>query len=125
MKKYSNSFERDYSFYLRHVGRFEFAGGAEIPEVPHDEKGVSAKAAFHAFDSNGKLLPCSEPDLFRSLMVTKKGINFHLKMWGEGYGDGLMGVHEYMEDFVGPPDWVEKAFRNQIAIHYFEKRKND
>jgi len=120
--KYSKNFERDYEFYLRHIGRFRFAGGAQIPEPEFKEDGVSAKRAFHILDSQGKLVPTREPERLVDLIVTKKGINFHLKMWAEGYDDCLQGVWEYMGEFQDPPEWVEKAFRNQIAIHYERRR---
>jgi hypothetical protein len=122
MAKYSKNFERDYAFYLAHLGRFGFTGGALIPEVPYAEDGVDAKRAFFLYDSNGKLVPCKEPDLFKSLMITKKGINFHLKLWAEGYSDMLMGVHEYIEDFTDPPDWVEESFR-KLLYKEFTKSK--
>ena len=113
MAKYSKNFNRDYEFYLRHIGRFDFAGGAEIPRVTFDENGVDAKRAFFLFDSNGTLAPCNEPELFYKLMVTKKGINFHFKMWAEGFWDLMEPIEFYLDEFDNPPEWVEKALREQ------------
>ncbi len=123
MAKYSKNFDRDYEFYMRHLGRFQFAGGAEIPEVPFDENGVDAKRAFHKFDSNGKLVPCNEPELFKNLLTTKKGINFHFKMWAEGFNDFREPIDYYLDEFDDPPKWVRSAFIEQVAKQHVLRHK--
>lgn len=111
--KYGKGFNRDYGFYERHIGKFTYVGeDLSTPEA--DLTGADAKKAFHALDSNGKWIPCSEPNKLIDLLKTKKAINFHLKMWGEGFDDMRMGVFEYMQEFIDPPAWVETSFREQI-----------
>ncbi len=111
--KYKPAFERDYLFYLQNRFRFKFAG-CSIPVIPYQADGVDAKKAFWAFDSQGKLLPCREPELFSELVACKKSVNLHLILWAEGYQDCLIPISELMETFIEPPDWVEESFRNQI-----------
>ena len=80
------------------------------------ENGVTAKKAFHSFDTMGKSLPTNEPELLESILKCKKSINLHIKMWIEGYDDMMEDVEYYMKLFNGePPSWVEDSFRKQLS----------
>jgi len=117
VKKYSKNFERDYTFYLSNVEKFGYENGYVGPVIPlpdYAPDGVSAKEAFLKFDGQGKTVPTNNPRLLRDLIAVKKSINFHIKMWCEGYADMKIEVEEYMESFDNPPEWVEKAFRQQL-----------
>ena len=87
-----------------------------LPE--QDDEGLTPKEFFHKMDSIGlkkmEGMKCTEPEIVREVLKFKKGLNFHIKMWVEGYDDMMMGIGEYLEMFTDPPDWVEKGFRNQL-----------
>lgn len=121
MAKYSDTFNRDFEFYERHIGKLTYIG-APLPDFVQDRNGADAKKAFLAYDAQGKIIPTCEVEKILGIIAFKKALNFHLKMWAEGYSDMFMGVHEYMEEFDNPPEWVEKSFRNQIAKFHFEDK---
>lgn len=120
--RYSKSFDRDWDFYTKNVGRFTFWGGDQIFKPISDPSGISAKEFFYKLDSNGldkiKDKPCSESELVYEVLKFKKGLNFHIKQWAEGYQDCLQGVHEYLSMLSDPPDWVEISFRKQLYREY-------
>jgi hypothetical protein len=112
--KYSKNFNRDYEFYLQNKDTFDFSG-VRVAVVEDQEKGVSAKQSFHSFDTNGKIVPTKEPDLLRSIIVCKKSINLHIKMWAQGYDEMIEPIDFYLNVFVGaPPPWVEQSLRKQL-----------
>lgn len=110
--KYSAAFERDYQFYIDNKEKFNFCG--EVINIIADKNGDDAKKAFWLIDSQGKKVACKEAILLKEIIVCKKSINLHIKMWSEGYGDCLMGVGCYIKEFINPPEWVERAFRKQL-----------
>ena len=113
--KYSKKFNRDYEFYLRNRSTFTFSGDNCVHVPVNMEHGVSCKESFWSWDSSGKLLPTKEPSLLQSVIVCKKSINLHLKMWVEGYDEMMESVGFYMNLFEGePPRWVEDSFRKQL-----------
>jgi len=122
--KYKDNFNEDYNFYLNNISKFNFCG--EVVETPkYSESGVDAKNWFFIFDSNGKkkayLTACKEPSLAKKIVVTKKSINMHLKMWAEGYNDCLMGVQDYISSFNDPkPEWVTRSLINLRTKKYFK-----
>ncbi len=108
--KYSQNFERDYNFYLQNAHKFSFAPFQ--PVVLASEHGHDAKYCFWKWDSTGKVLPCREPELLSELMICKKSIGFHLKMWAEGFDDFCEPINYYLAEFIDPPDWVVRALTN-------------
>jgi len=83
---------------------------------PDLEHGKSAKKCFCRYDTTGKMEPTNEPELLQSLIVCKKSINLHIKLWVESYDDMVEGVDFYMNLFQGtPPPWVEDSFRKQLS----------
>lgn len=117
MKRYSSTFERDYQFYLDNMAKFRIAG-CTILDIPYAEDGATAKEAFHKFDSQGKLIPCKEPTLFKQILTCKKAINMHFRMWAEGFEDCGIPVDELMAEFTNPPDWVSISLQNQIDKYF-------
>jgi len=113
-KKYSQRFEEDYHFYWRNVERFKFSG-KKPADVVSDPNGKDAKHCFHVMDSQGKRLPCSEPEKLKALLMCKASINWHIKQWVEGYLDGTFPPPEMRKYFdeIQAPDWVEKAVTGQ------------
>ena len=87
--------------------------------MEHDPNGPDAKRCFHKFDSTGKLVPCSEPELLSRLLLTKASVNFHIKQWAQGRNDGTFpGIEyrQYLQD-IGAPKWVDSAvFRQWMKI---------
>jgi len=117
-RKYSENFNRDYEFYLANIKKFDVIGVDVSGLKPHKGK-YSTKEAFLIWDSQGKIVPCEDPELFLELIKFKKGINFWIKQWAEGFKDMMMPIDYYLEDFKGEvPDWVYASFENQISkIH--------
>jgi hypothetical protein len=131
MVKYSKKFNRDYEFYLSNKVRFTFCG--DDPDRIDDlvivdmTSGVSAKESFKSYDSKGRTLPTYEPQLLKSIIICKKSINLHIKMWVEGYDDMMEGVDFYMDMFDGQvrqPPWVEDSFRKQLVRKRMKTKKN-
>jgi len=56
------------------------------------------------------MVPCKEPELLKEVITCKKSINLHIKMWVDGYEDMMMGIEEYMKEFIDPPIWVYNSF---------------
>lgn len=81
---------------------------------PFDSEGYDTKVCFFKYDCSGVLLPCNDIELFRKVMIFKKGLNFQIKQWVEGFEDCLISVDEYMLDLNEPPEWVKKSFINQL-----------
>lgn len=113
-KGYSKNFERDFEFYQNNLDLFDFSG-SPAPGVVYDPEGPSAKRCFHIFDSEGKLKPCSEPELLSRLLLAKASVNWHIKAWAEGRADGTFpGIEFYpFLESIGAPDWVTKAVNRQ------------
>lgn len=112
LMKYSPQFERDYQFYLQNAKKFNFAPYQPIIEA--SKSGKDAKYCFWKLDSTGKLLPCNEPGLFSSLLICKKSVGFHLKIWAEGFEDMGEKIEYYVAEFQNPPDWVKISFSKLI-----------
>lgn len=119
--RFSRRFERDYGFYLRVMNIFNFDGNNHYLDkkgnnlIVHDIDGISAKEAFYLYDSDGKILPTSEPELLKNLFRTKASINLHIEMWAEGRADGTFpGIEfeEYAKEMKFP-GWVIKAVEKQ------------
>lgn len=118
MKKYSNSFNRDWLFLIANMRKFIFSG-VDIIKFPHSLHGVDAKRAFQAYDSEGIISRTKHPKVVGMAINCKKSINFHLKLWAEGYNDCLIGRDEYLKEFLGAvPEWVNDSFVNQRFKHY-------
>lgn len=124
-KKYSTAFERDYKFYISNFDVFSFWGGDDIFKPVYSPTGLSAKDFFYKLDSLGlekvKSLTCKAPWRVSKVLKFKKGLNFHIKQWSEGYEDCMQSVHEYMAEFKNPPAWVEASFRKQLWKVYKNK----
>ena len=121
--KYSKKFNRDYQFYLDNKDLFFFSGVKVTVETDLDT-GVSGKESFHSFDTQGKVKPTREPELLRSIIVCKKSISLHIKMWVEGFDEMMEGVDYYMNQFMGdPPPWIEDSFRKQLRRRCMKQRR--
>lgn len=99
VKNYSQNFERDYSFYLNNIQHFTFCG-TMIPKFKaiSEATGKTAKDVFYSIDSNGKNIPCREPELLDNLLLCKASVNFHIKQWAEGRVDGTLPYYELNGD---------------------------
>lgn len=104
---------RDFKFYLEHKDAFTFCG-TDLAVIPQCETGKSAEYCFIQFDTTGKIPPCSQPELLRDVIRTKKAINFQIKQWVEGWVDMREPVDYYLAEFNRPPTWVRKAIINQL-----------
>lgn len=122
-RKYSKRFEEDWNFYLKNKDKFTFCG-QDVSSPEYDEKGLDPKECFFTLDSQGKLCPCNDPKTVREILICKKSINFHIKMWTEGYNDCFIGFNDYIAEFEDPPDWIEKSFRGQLIKKYRASWRN-
>lgn len=107
-------FKENWDFFLRNLDKMTFCGTGDILTPEFDKNGLSPEDCFYKYDSTGELDKCSDPELFRKVMIFKKSLNFHIKMWVEGYEDMLIGIDEYLEILDDPPEWVRESFRNQL-----------
>ena len=107
------NFQRDYQFYLENRHAFNFCG-CVLPEIHYDPLGLSAMETFYIFDTHGEIRGCCEPDLFLELLICKKSVNLHIKMWASGYEEAMIGFPELMATFKNPPSWVDSSLRKQI-----------
>lgn len=123
--RYSKNFERDFLFYKRNINNFTFFGNYP-PEVFFDHNGVDAKKAFYIHDSTGKSVKTSEPELLQSLLVCKKSVNFHIKMWAEGFAEWTLlepDLNDIISDYKCP-QWVTEAIKKQgLRIRYKKNHK--
>ena len=114
--KYSKNFERDYQFYLTNAQKFNFA--PDQPVIEESSDGKDAKYCFWKFDSTGEMLACNEPEILRALIICKKSVNFHLKMWASGFTDMEMNIDEYLAEFISSPAWVKVSFEKLLSIKH-------
>lgn len=118
--KFSPAFNRDWDFFMKNrplvpfVSKWSFAGERVTWEADETLEPLPAKEAFYTFDSAGKRHPCTELDILLSIITFKKSLNFHIKMWVEGYNWCGQGVDVYLAEFIDPPEWVGESFRNQL-----------
>lgn len=93
--KYSKNFERDYSWYLKYKDIFTFSGSPR-KKIEQGDK-YSAKEVFYLYDSQGKLNPCTEPELLQQILLCKESINFQVKQWSEDRAKGYLPWIEFDE----------------------------
>ena len=114
METYNQNFERDFNFYLKNKDTFTFDGKLQH-KVISSPQGVPAKEAFYQRDTNGKVIPTSEPELLLQLLKCKGSVNFNIKMWAESFADWTLfedEIDEYMQQY-NCPKWVKEAVINQ------------
>lgn len=121
--KYSDRFNEDYNFYMHNIEILDFCG-SHVDLVPQGNTDV--KKAFFLWDSQGKINNCENPELLRKLMITKKSVNLHVKMWAEGRLEMTLPKCDW-EDIVKEfnlPEWAIKSCDNQMNIIYKKKGLN-
>lgn len=87
--RYSESFERDFSWYVQHRRRFAFDGKPDAGVV-HEPKGATAKEAFKAYDERGKLIPTRHPNLLKAVLTAKGSVNLNIKQWAQDRAGGAL-----------------------------------
>ena len=113
MSRFSKRFERDWSFYLDHREKFQFTG--QLPrEFEYDPSGPDAKQVWYDWESGHGLVATSEPDLLSEVHQTKSAINFHIKLWTEGFPEVMEPLDFYLDEFREPPKWIRKALVGSI-----------
>lgn len=116
--RYSPSFERDWTFYLRSRSEFTFCGkpDSEIhAKIIPSPSGKTAKECFLSLDSRGEVVPCLEPELLFEVLRTKAAINWQVRQWAEMLLGGVLRPLELVEcrETYGLPEWVLEAILNQ------------
>lgn len=119
--KYSKNFERDYDWYLKYKDSFDFDGSIDTSDkVIYDENGKTAKECFYRYDSMGKILPTSEPELLFKIYKCKGSINFNIKMWAEDRAKGYLpkiNFQDIINEFELLP-WMVEAVEKQKFYYY-------
>lgn len=111
--------ELDFEFYLANSEKFVFFGsGLDERDFNDSLTGKTAKEAFKFLDSEGKVIPCKEIDILKKVITCKKSINFNIKQWSEGYPEFGEPIETYINEFINPPAWVEKALRGSIDRYF-------
>jgi hypothetical protein len=119
--KYSEKFERDWNWYNKYKDVFNFDGVQHYYNKKGDsiiinkEDGFTAKECFYKYDSEGKILPCKEPNLLYQVLKCKGSINLHIKMWSEDRANLLLfkcDLDELSEQYE-LLDWQLLAIENQ------------
>lgn len=119
-KKYSDNFNRDFSWYLKYRHTFDFDGRLDR-DIVYDKNGIDGKRCFFLYDSQGILKPTKHPNLVISLLKTKGSINLHIKMWKEDRYNGCLPKILFIEECIEPfelLDWmisiIDKTCINNI-----------
>lgn len=148
MRKYSIGFERDYNFYLKSIGVFDFCGTA-VPRFIGALGTMPTKEAFYRVDSGEKIyvveerlnklnmienvnvVYCDDPELFNKLLLTKASVNFQIKQWAEAIAEGTMLLFELSNNLCDKQsgetgvypmvlEWVDKepVYYNDFEMLY-------
>lgn len=125
--KYSDNFERDWSWYNKYKDIFNFCG-AFIPKFEYQVNGYTAKECFHKFDSSGVKLPCKELNLLDKILVCKGSINLNIKEWAIDRASFILPrilFKEIIEEFE-LLDWmIDSVERQSLKIRKNKICKND
>ncbi len=89
--------------------------------VVADKDGATAREAFEAYDTHGKILPCREPKLLQAVFSEKEWLNLTIKMWCEDAIVGLVTIVEVKDWCRSLPSWMWKAFERQLTKMALEK----
>lgn len=120
--KYTESYQRDYEFYLGNRHNFNFSGKTEITPIA-DKKGKTAKEVFYMIDTHGKKknTPCCEPELLSELLKCKASVNLQIKMWAEARADGTLSGDEFYGDGE-TLEWEEKIVDDKREVKAIKKQ---
>ena len=119
MMKYSKNFERDFEWYVKYSSVFIFDGSFN-KEIKYNSSGHSAKYCFYKFDSEGKLLDTTEPELLSLVFKCKGSINFMIKEWAQDRAKGYLPKIEFekiIEEYELLP-WMVEAVERQKYKYY-------
>lgn len=119
--KFSKNFERDYNWYLKYKDVFTFSGSS--PKKIETGGKYTAKETFYLYDSQGKLVPTTEPELLQQIFKCKESINFQIKEWAQDRAKGYLPKIEFekiVEEYKLLP-WMVEAVENQ-KHKYYEKK---
>lgn len=124
--KYSKKFEDDYTWYISVSNKLNFDGcnhyfnkkGIDLIQL--DINGVSAKQSFYMYDSQGIILPTSEPEELKKLLKTKGSVNLHIKMYAEDRAKGYLPKVEFEKIYkeLNAPAWFIDAVEKQKYKYY-------
>lgn len=117
---YTKKYNTTWDFYLKNKDKLIFCGEAITTKINYSKDGVSPKEYFYILDTYGESkalqLECNDPTLVIEILRFKKSLNFHIKMWCEGFNDCIMPISDYLSLLKDCPDWVYKAFKNQLMV---------
>lgn len=118
--KYTKNFDRDFDWYLSVRHDFSFSGSIG-EEILYSKNGVDGKEAFLLLDSQGKRVATRHPNILKSLLKTKGGVNLHIKMYAEDRASGTLPKDLFYIEIIKPlkcPDWFVEAVEQQKYKYY-------
>ena len=107
--KYSKNFERDYNWYLKYKNVFTFSGSPK-KEIKQGNK-YTAKEAFYLYDTQGKVVDTTEPELLKQIFKCKESINFQIKQWSEARAEETLydfELNNTIDDKLRVLEWVNE-----------------
>lgn len=114
LKKYSNNFNRMFEFFLslQRTGIITFCGS--IITVDFDVNGMEAKECFRLYEDgfykNGKPIITRHPNVFKSVLIGKKGWGLWVDQWTEGIVDWTFTREEILNEFIKVNVEIPEAF---------------
>lgn len=122
LRKYSEKFNRMFSFFLllNRSGLIQFCGTKT--EIYFDVSGKSAKECFRLYEDGfykgGKKIVTRHPNILKSVLIGKKGIGLWFDQWSDGIVDWSFTKEEILSEFeirgIDIPDSFKTEFDNLI-----------
>lgn len=117
--KHSESFLTAFDFFLSsyRADILTFPGTIP-PKIVFDINSVDAKIGFKKFDNgeykslllSGLPIPSKQPNILHAVIVAKKSLGLHIKMWSEGISEQTFTMEEIIEDFTRVHIEIPKCF---------------
>lgn len=132
LKKYSNNFNKMFDFFLslQRTGIITFCGS--IIKVDLDINGISAKECFRLYEDgfykNGKPIITRHPNIFKSVLIGKKGWGLWADQWTDGIVEWSFTREEILNEFIKVkveiPESFLKDFDNIIERKCLKRNLN-
>jgi hypothetical protein len=124
LKRYSESFNKMFSFYLSiyRSGLITFCG-VNVDAINGNSSGIEGKYAFREYDngrySNG-IPSLRHPNILRAVIIGKKGWGLWLNVWAEGVADCTFTKEEILNQFtaynIDIPEPLLEDFNNRVNV---------
>ena len=132
LRKYSDKFNRMFSFFLsvNRSGLIQFCGTKT--EVYFDPNGESAKECFRLYEDGyykgGKKIITRHPNVLKSTLIGKKGIGLWFDQWSDGIVDWSFTREEILNEFkirnIEIPESFITEFDNLISKKKYKRNQD-